>query len=48
MFGSQPPWRPFKKKIKIQTFWFQKNLKTIVQVNKDVMCMCVKFQEEIR
>ena len=38
----------FFEKIKIQTFRFQKNVKKFVQVNKDVMCMCVKFQDEIR
>ena len=31
------------EKFKIQTFWFQKH----VQVNKDVMCMCVNFFQHI-
>ena len=37
----------FFEKFKIRTFQFQKNLKKIIQVNKDVMCMYVKFEDEI-
>ena len=39
--------RIFEKKNKIQNFWFLQNLKKCVQVNKDVRCMSVKFQDEI-
>ena len=35
----------FFEKFKIRKFWFKKNLKKFVQVNKDVWRMCVKFQD---
>ena len=37
----------FFEKFKIYTFQFLKNLKKIIQVNKDVMSMYVKFEDEI-
>uniref|UniRef100_A0A453AYT1 Uncharacterized protein n=1 Tax=Aegilops tauschii subsp. strangulata TaxID=200361 RepID=A0A453AYT1_AEGTS len=43
-FGARPPWRP--KCLKNSKFKHS-SFKKVVQVCKDVMCMCVKFQDEI-
>ena len=37
----------FFENFKIRIFQFQKNLKKIIQVNKDAMCKYVKFEDEI-